>query len=70
MRLRLDPVLARGIFLKLPERRAGLQIIHQELCGQKRSLAVLRGRQHQNDIVSGLDAADAVNDGHPVQWPA
>src|SRR5688572_8982400 len=37
---RLDPILAVRAFHLLPERRAGLEIIHQELGGRERRLAV------------------------------
>jgi len=57
-------------FLALPERRAGLQVIHQELGRLERRLAVLRGRQHKHDVFAGRDAAETVNDGQPVQRPA
>src|SRR6202012_5483480 len=60
---RLDPIGSGGPFLALPERRVGLQIIHQEFRRLKRRLAVLRCRQHQHDILAGRDAADAMNDG-------
>ena len=59
---RLDPAGSGGAFLALPERRVGLQVVHQELRRLKRRLPVLRCRQHQHDIFAGDDAADAMND--------
>ena len=59
-----------ALFLALPERRVGLQIIHQELRGLERRLPVRRGRQHQHDVFAWRDAADAMDHGEPGQRPA
>src|SRR6266699_4243921 len=68
--MRVDPTGSGGAFLLLPERRVGLQVIHQELRRCKCRLPVLRGRQHQHDIFARCDAADAVNDRQSRQRPA
>jgi len=70
MIVRLDPARPAGLFLTLPERRAGLEVIHQEFGRFKRRLPVLRGRQHQHDIFAGRDAADTMNHGQAHQRPA
>src|SRR3979490_1317994 len=59
---RIDPAGAFGAFLTLPERRVGLEVIHQELRRLERGLPVFRCRQHQHDIFSRRDPADAMND--------
>jgi len=64
--MRIDPTGSGRLFLTLPERRVGFQIIHQKLRRLKCRLPVLRCRQHQHDIFAGGDAADAMNHGEPV----
>ncbi len=58
MALRLDPAGAAGAFLALPERRIGLEIIHQEFSRLERGLPVLRGRHDQHDVLPRRDAPD------------
>ena len=61
---------AVGSDLLLPERRAGLEVVHQECGGGERSLAVGRGRHHQHDVVAGLQRAHAMHDQARLQRPA
>src|SRR5260221_1894270 len=67
---RLDPARAlRGFFL-FPERRAGLEIIHDELASGKGFAAVRSGDDDEHDLVGGLQLADAVNHEHFHYVPA
>src|SRR5437899_8732533 len=70
MAARLDPARAFFAFLALPERRVGLEIIHQEFRRFEGCLAMRRRRQHQHDVLAWRDAAEPVNDGEPLQRPA
>jgi hypothetical protein len=66
----LDPVGAvRGHFL-LPERRAGLQVVHQELGRGKGVGAVRRGGGDHHDRLARSHRAVAVQDHRIAQTPA
>src|SRR6266700_3148435 len=68
--LGLDPGAAARALLALPERRAGFEIIHQELGGREGLLAA-RGRgRDQHDVVSWLEPPVAMDDGDAEQRPA
>src|ERR1700761_7764192 len=69
-RLGVDPGLAARLLDLLPEWRAGLQIIHQELGGGEGGLAVARRGRHQHNRLPRRDPAEAVNDGDAKQRPA
>ena len=56
--------------LLLPERRAGLEVVHQELGGGEGGLAVRRGGHDQHDVVAGRSVADAMHDQARLQRPA
>src|SRR5690606_27317596 len=49
---RIDPARAFGGFLALPERRAGLEEVHDELAGGKGVTAVRTGNTHEHDLVA------------------
>src|SRR5437660_9540828 len=66
----LDPARAFFAFLALPERRVGLEIIHQEFRRFEGCLAMRRRRHHQHAVLAWRDAAEPVNDGEPLQQPA
>src|SRR5260221_14455322 len=58
---RLDPARAFGRVLALPERRAGLQVIHDEFASGE-SIAAVRARHaDQHDAIAGLERADAMD---------
>ncbi|GCC48658.1 hypothetical protein chiPu_0032639, partial [Chiloscyllium punctatum] len=67
---RLDPARAAGAFLALPERRVGLEIVHQELGSFECGLPVRRGGHDQHDVLARRDAAEAMDDGEALQRPA
>src|SRR6266545_2473417 len=69
-RLGINPGRASGVLDPLPERRAGLEVIHQELGGRKRVMAVRRCRDHQHHVLARRDAAITVDDGDAVERPA
>src|SRR5271165_578563 len=69
-RARLDPALAILRLLFLPEWRAGLEIVHDELAGGKGLAAVRAGHDDEHDLLGGLELADAVDDEHVVHAPA
>ena len=50
---------AAGLFL-FPERRFGLQIIHDELAGSKRFTTMSAGHDDQHDLVCRSQLADAM----------
>src|SRR5262245_6905058 len=67
----IDPAgVSVGGDLLLPEGRLGLEVVHQELGGVKRRLAMPRGGDHQHDVVARLEGADAVHDQARLQRPA
>ena len=47
--------------LLLPERRLGLQVIHDELAGGERIAPVRARDRHQHDLVARLEVAVAVD---------
>src|SRR5262245_46584886 len=57
----LHPAATLRAALALPERRAGLEIIHEKLCGAEGCFAMLRCGQHQHDVVAGLEGAVAMH---------
>src|SRR5690242_6240015 len=60
---RLDPMGALGALLRLPKRRARLEVVHEKLGGRERVVPV-RGRgDDQHDVLARRDAAVAVDDG-------
>src|SRR5688572_17041556 len=69
---RLDPgaEAAVGEVLALPERRPGLQEIHQESGGLEGSAAMLGGGRDEDDVLAGGDPAEAMEDGDALQRPA
>src|ERR1700750_2374668 len=64
------PALAFLALLALPERRAGLEIVHQEFRRLEGRLPVRRRGHHQHDVFARSDAAEAVDDGQALQRPA
>src|SRR3989304_9253861 len=70
LHISLDPARAAGAGLALPERRASLEIIHEEPRGIEGGVAMLRRRHHQHDIVAGLERAGAMHDEARLQGPA
>src|SRR3990167_798201 len=58
-----------GVFL-LPERRAGFQVIHDEVAGIEGCLAVGTGGADKDDWLAWLQATDAVDDLDSQQRPA
>src|SRR5262249_54954757 len=66
----LDPALARGCLLALPERRVGLQPIDQKAARRKRRLAVRRRGRDQHDAVAGFEPPVTMDDQSGGEWPA
>src|SRR5262245_31926560 len=66
----LDPACAAGPMLLLPEGRAGLQVVHQEVTGLEGGAAVAGGRGHEHDRLARRDPADAMQDRQVVQAEA
>src|SRR5690625_2341243 len=65
----LHPVLARcGDFL-LPQRRPGLEVIHDEFTGCQGVAAMAAGGADQDDGLAGLQPTDAMDDPDPHQGP-
>ena len=54
----------------LPERRAGLEVIHQHFGGRERRAAMRRRNRDQDDPLARRDPPVAVNDRHPEKRPA
>src|SRR6266704_2153282 len=65
----LDPAFAGGCVLFLPEWRACLQIVHDELARGERVAAMRAGDDHQHDLIGRLQLADAVDDRRVVDAP-
>jgi hypothetical protein len=53
--------------LLLPEGRAALEVVHQEVAGLEGGAAMAGGRGHEDDRLARRDAADAVDDAIVVQ---
>src|SRR3954465_15225355 len=68
--LGVDPVFAAGIFDLLPEWRAGLEKIHQELGGGEGLLPVCGGGDDEHDAFARLESSVAVHDSDAEQRPA
>src|SRR5262249_57389222 len=73
--LGVDPNLPAGFltcgkFDLLPERRTGLEVIHQELGGSESVLPVGGGGDDEDDIFARLEPAIAVDDGDAEERPA
>src|SRR5262245_55833027 len=61
---------AGGALDPLPERSAGLEIVHQELGGRKGILAMRCGRHHQPDVLAWRDPPIAMDHGDAQEGPA
>src|SRR5690606_5378097 len=61
---------AIGEALLLPERRLGLEVIHDEDVSLVGILPMRAGRLHNDDIFTNVDAADPVHDLRFLQGPA
>src|SRR3546814_5890167 len=57
----VDPLGAFAGLFELPERRLGLQPVHEECAGLEGGLAVRRSGGDHDDPVAGLEAAVAVD---------
>src|SRR5262249_41973226 len=68
--LRLDPALAAGAFHLLPERRAGLEIVHQKLGSREGVAAMRRRRDDEHDVLARRDPSIAVDHRDAEQRPA
>src|SRR5438445_11076761 len=68
--LGIDPGGSVRALDPFPERRSGLEVIHQELGGCKSVLPVCRSRDNKHNRLSRNEAADAVDDGDAEKWPA
>src|SRR2546423_868040 len=65
--LRFDPAFARFL---LPERRLGLEVVHDELA-RGEGLAAMGARHgDEDDLIGGLELAVAVHDGAVDHLPA
>src|SRR2546423_14470739 len=67
---RFHPAFAFGRVLFFPERRARLEIVHDELAGRESFAAVRTGDDDQHDLIGGLELADAMDHQYVVQIPA
>src|SRR6266545_7767669 len=67
---RLHPSRAGGRVLLLPEGRARLQVIHDELAGGEGLAAMGARYTHHHDAIARHQRADAVDDQHFLQVPA
>src|SRR5262249_25888476 len=66
----VDPLArAAGALFFFPERCAGLEVVHQKLGRLEGRLAVARGGNDENDVVTGRQLADAMNDETCQQRP-
>src|SRR5581483_289294 len=59
---RLDPTIALAGALLLPERRLGLQVVHDELARAEGLAAVRTGHHNQHDLIERAQRTDAMND--------
>ncbi len=66
----LDPVGTPGALFLLPERRAGLQIVHQKFRRRESGLAMRRRGRDQHDIVARNQPPIAVDHRDAEQRPA
>src|SRR5690606_24254391 len=55
----IDPARALGRFLALPERRAGLEEVHDELAGGEGLAAMRAGHCHEHDLLARFETAEA-----------
>src|SRR6516225_9817283 len=74
-RLGIDPNLPTRFltsrkFDLLPDRRAGLEVVHQELGGGETVLPVGGGGDDEDDVFARLEPAIAVDHGDAQEWPA
>src|SRR5262249_47506188 len=74
-RLGIDPNLAAGFlacrkFNLFPERRTGLEVIHEKLGGGERVLPVGGSGDDEDDVFARLEPAIAVDDGDAEERPA
>src|SRR5437762_26523 len=69
-RARLHPALAGGRVLLFPERRARLQVVHDELARREGVAAMCAGDGYQDDLIGRLELADAVDHQRVVDVPA
>src|SRR4030095_16657901 len=64
------PTRPRAALFFLPERRARLEIVHDELAGCERIAAVRARHDYEDDLVGGLEKAHPVYDERVVNAPA
>src|SRR5512135_319677 len=69
-RARLDPARALRRLLLLPERRARLQVVHDELAGREGVAAMRARHDDKHDLVCRLELAEAMDDGAVHHLPA
>src|SRR6185369_17505664 len=69
-RFRVHPGRATGLVDLLPERRAGLEEVHEELGRRESRLPMRGGGDHQHDVLARGNAAMPMDDGDAHQRPA
>src|SRR5439155_25977130 len=67
---RFDPARSLRSFFFLPERRAGLEVVHDEFAGREGLAAMGAGDHYEHDLIGGFQLADAVNHEHFHHVPA
>src|SRR5215472_9489410 len=65
-----DPAARAGLLDLLPERRARLEIVHQEFRRRESVVPMRGGGYYQHDVLAGRDAAEAMDDAHAKERPA
>ena len=64
---RVHPTCAFGCAFFFPERRLGLQVVHQKFAGLESRSPVCGAHRHQHNLFQRLQQAHAVNDAHAAQ---
>jgi hypothetical protein len=68
--LRVHPVFTASLQALLPERRAGFQVVHQEVASGEGGTSMRAADADEHDLVSRFQFADAMDDRQRQQGPA
>src|SRR6185295_6914708 len=68
--LRLDPIRSFVAVLLLPERRARLEVVHDEFAGRERIAAVRARHRDEHDLIARLQLAVAMDHARVAYLPA